>query len=88
MAAKRRFITEPGMDSFCELNCPSDIDGISGDLACTVERVHPLRQVMVVLSILVPFQALIRRLIGFAFVQLLSNPKAPHSRMLLSLLLI
>jgi hypothetical protein len=45
---------------------------------------HPLRQVVVVLPVLVPFQALIWRLVGLALVQSLPDPKAPGCRMPLS----
>jgi hypothetical protein len=40
---------------------------------------------MIVLPVLVPFQALIWRLVGLAFVQSLSDPKASDSGMLLAL---
>ena len=71
-----------------QLYRPSDIGRISGDPAHTVERVHPLREVVVVLAVLVPFQTLIGRLVGLTFVQLFSDPQAPSGRVQLTLLLI
>ena len=76
------------MGRFCELHRPSGVSRVTGGLGHAVERVHPLGQVMVVLPVLVPLQTLIGRLVGPAFVQLLSDAQTPHGRMALPLLLI
>jgi hypothetical protein len=61
---------------------------ISGDPAHAVKGVHPLGQVMVVLSVPVPFQPLVGGIERPAFVQLLSDPKASDGRVHLALFLI
>lgn len=65
------------MGCLSELYSPPSIGRIPGDEARTVERMHPFRQVVVILPVLIPFQTFIGRIIGLAFVQPLSDPKAP-----------
>ncbi len=69
-----------------KLDCPPVIFRIPGNPAYTVERMHPLRQVMEILPVAVPFQALVERLVLSAFGKLLSDPQAPFCRVHLTFL--
>ena len=51
LTAGRGNIGKPGMGDFCKLHRPRIVGRISGDLADTIERVHPFRQIMIILSI-------------------------------------
>jgi hypothetical protein len=71
-----------------EFQGPPDKGWISCYPAHAIERMHPFRQVMVILPVLVPLQGIIRRFAGLAFVQLFSYTQAAFCRVKLSLLFV
>ncbi len=76
------------MDSFRELYSPGVVRSIPGNPAYTIESVYPFRQVMVILSVTVPFQTFIKVIGKATLVHLLIYPQAALRRVHLSLLLI
>ncbi len=71
-----------------ELQSPSVIQEISGDARDAIKGVHPLRQVVIVLSVPVPFQTLINVFIRSPFCQILAYPQSTARGMKLSLFVI
>ncbi len=76
------------MGRFRELYRPRIVGGISGDAAYTVEGVHPFREVMIVLSIPIPFQSFVQGIGRPPFVHLFPDPQAPLRGVHCALLLI
>ena len=72
-------------DAFRQLHGPPGIDRIPGDPADAVKGMHPLGQVVVVLPVLIPFQALVGRFVRPPFVQPLADPQAAPRRVQLAL---
>ncbi len=63
-----------------------DVPNVAGDAARLGQSVHPLRQIMVVLPVPLPFQPGIVRLVGGPLFERLADAKTASRRMLLSLL--
>jgi hypothetical protein len=63
------------MDRFGQLYRPSVVSEISSDGRDTVEGMHPLRQIMIVLAVPIPFQSFAKRIAGPPFLQLLAYPQ-------------
>ena len=79
-------IGESGMGRGCQFQRPDGIDMVAGDPADAVEGVHPLGQVMEVLTVPVPFRPLVGGLTRLPFVQLLADPQPTGGRVPLPLL--
>ncbi len=71
-----------------EFHGPGIVGRILRDPADAIEGVHPLGQVMVVLPVPIPLQALVKGFAELAFIQLLTDPQAPHGRVQPAFLLI
>lgn len=80
-------VGERGMGDPCKFHRPPGVSRFSGLSAHPVERMHPLRQVMVVLPVPPPFQPFVERLIGPSFGKRFSDPEGAPGRVRLALLI-
>lgn len=60
-------IDEPSVSRFRQIDSPPVEGYIPGDFTHLVKGVHPFRQVVVILTVLVPFQLLVKRLTRLPF---------------------
>ncbi|HEX6266084.1 MAG TPA: protein-L-isoaspartate(D-aspartate) O-methyltransferase [Burkholderiales bacterium] len=63
-----------------QVHCPAVVALVVGGRTCALQRVHPFGQVVVVLTIPIPFEVRVVRLVRLAFRQRLADPQAATRR--------